>query len=58
MIGLAPVLGRLKFDRSRPRETPRLGLEAEGLPVEAMKWNPTKVILRVDKSKLTHPTTS
>ena len=33
--------------------------EAEGLPVEAMKRNPTTtVILRVDESKLTYPTIS
>jgi hypothetical protein len=57
MIGLVPVLGRLRFDRSRPREAPGLGLEAEGLSVEAMKWKPTTtVILRVDESKLTYPT--
>jgi len=32
--------------------------EAEGLPVEAMKRNPTTVIPRVDESKLTYPTIS
>ena len=33
--------------------------EAEGLPVEAMKWNPTTTVIpRVDESKLTYPTTS
>jgi len=49
MIGLVPVLGRLRFDRSRPRENTHI-LEAEGLSVEAMKWNPTTLILRVDES--------
>ena len=38
---------------------PGLGLEAEGLPVEAMKRNPTTTVIpRVDESKLTYPTTS
>jgi len=53
-----PVLGRLRFDRSRPRKT-LSGLEAEGLPVEAMKWNPTTTVIPgVDESKLTCPTIS
>jgi len=59
MIGLVPVLGRLRFDHSRPRESPRLGLEAEGLPVEAMKGNPTTTVIpRADENKLTYPTIS
>jgi len=32
--------------------------EAEGLSGEAVKGNPTTVILRVDESKLTYPTIS
>ncbi len=58
MIGLVPVLGRSRFDRSRPRKT-LSGLEAEGLLVEAMKWNPTTTVIPgVDESKLTYPTIS
>ena len=53
-----PILGRLRFDRSRPRQ-PLERLEAEGLSVEAMKWNPTTTVIpRVDESKLTYPTIS
>jgi len=36
-----------------------VGLRVEGLPVEAMKWNPTTTVIpRVDESKLTYPTIS
>jgi len=40
-------------------KTKLLASEAEGLPVEAMKRNPTTTVIpRVDESKLTYPTTS
>jgi len=38
---------------------PGLGLEAEGLSVEAVTWNLTMTVIpRVDESKLTYPKTS
>jgi len=47
-VEVRPFQAKTKLDAS----------EAEGLPVEAVKWNPTTVILRVDESKLTYPTIS
>ncbi len=56
-----PVNGLLTWKKaygSRPRKT-LSGLEAEGLPVEAVKWNPTTTVIPgVDESKLTYPTIS
>jgi hypothetical protein len=57
-IDIVLILGRLRFDRSRPRKT-WSGFEAEGLPVEAMKRNPTTTVIpRVDESKLAYATIS
>ncbi len=51
MVGKGPILGRLRFDRSRPRRSTKWASESEGLSGEAVKGNPTTVILRLDKSK-------
>ncbi len=51
VIGKGPILRRLRFDRSRPRRSAKWASEAEGLSGEAVRGNPTTVILRVDESK-------
>ena len=59
MIGLVPVLGAVEVRPVPGQDRPLSGLEAEGLPVEAMKRNPTTTVIpRVDESKLTYPTIS
>jgi len=57
MMGLGAYSGAVTV-RPFQAMTKLLASEAEGLPVEGMKWNPTTVILRVDESKLTYPPTS
>ena len=58
MIGDSAYSGTVMV-RPFQAKTKLLASEAEGLSVEAVRWNPTTtVILGVDESKLTYPTIS
>ncbi|HVH14673.1 MAG TPA: hypothetical protein VNA15_03000 [Candidatus Angelobacter sp.] len=57
MIGVNAYSGAVEVRPFQAKIDHWCGFEAEGLSVEAMKWNPTTTVIpRVDESKLTYPT--